>query len=495
MASNRDNLLNKQDDQLQKTTPSEEITHLPVISNSDFTKLDELGSGGGGKVYRGRYQDQLVAIKYFALNDSANRLFLNNIAISRLNSPYTVKALAYQAKPPVLVTEIMTRGELSNVLKNNYDQFPWIIRVQIAADVSHAIFDLHSLNYVHTDIKSANILIDDNFHAKLADFDCTNLENKLVPGYVAGTLPMLPPEIADEKASLTKASDIYSFGLVLLEISLGERVSSRFFKDLDSSTRPSLENFTKRRNQLNRLLKTAERTSPSTQFVELIRDCTQEEPGKRPSSVNIMKRLEELRDKKPDVDPNELLKKELDIKQRNLDHIKSHFDSYLKQLKATENKYNIDIFICDHKDQAPRGYGFVFKTQLGCGFSSDPDCLAFKQSEAMDMVRSLAQKHHITLSPERMSFNRNHVYSVVAFSEENTALSSSLDRFDRFMDAVKQCFDGHEVIIHPSTSELSNETGDEIYWEAIIEKLSYDDSKQQEELSSEINVPATLSRR
>uniref|UniRef100_A0ACD5ZEM9 Uncharacterized protein n=1 Tax=Avena sativa TaxID=4498 RepID=A0ACD5ZEM9_AVESA len=184
-----------------------------------------IGKGGFGEVYKGFLEDgSTVAVKRFVRNveeDFAKELKVH----SEINHKNVVRLVGYCAEENALmiVTEYISKGNLSHVL--HHDCIPIMLdtRLRIAVECSEALCYMHSQMYtqvIHGDIKPANILLDDNFHAKLSDFGISRLVNTeatLFTKHVIGSIGYMDPLFARYRR-LTSKSDVYSFGIVLLEL-------------------------------------------------------------------------------------------------------------------------------------------------------------------------------------------------------------------------------------------------------------------------------------
>uniref|UniRef100_A0A0D9W3Y1 Protein kinase domain-containing protein n=1 Tax=Leersia perrieri TaxID=77586 RepID=A0A0D9W3Y1_9ORYZ len=199
------------------------------LATNGFDKMSIIGEGGQGTVYKGYnlYQgNKPVAIKKCKGFDENSRTeFRQELRIlSRVNHENIVKLLgcSLQFEVPVLVYEFVPNKTLHYLIHIQND--PSIrsleIRLKVAAESAKAFAYLHSLDHpiLHGDVKSTNILLSDNFIAKISDFGCSKIsksdENDNV---VKGTIGYLDPEYL-LKFQLTDKSDVYSFGVVLLEL-------------------------------------------------------------------------------------------------------------------------------------------------------------------------------------------------------------------------------------------------------------------------------------
>ncbi|GAV79386.1 Pkinase domain-containing protein, partial [Cephalotus follicularis] len=223
---------------------NQQVPGMPVrFSYEDLCTATEgfkekLGGGGFGSVFKGVLQDGTrIAVKRLDNLGQGMREFVAEVeTIGSLHHFNLVRLMGFCAERShrLLVYEFMSNGSLDKWIFNK-DQRPrldWQTRKKIVLDIAKGLAYLHEdcrQKIMHLDIKPQNILLDENFHAKVSDFGLSTLINR-DESQVLTTMRGTPGYLAPEwrQLRITVKVDIYSFGIVVLEI-----VSAR--RNLDRS--------------------------------------------------------------------------------------------------------------------------------------------------------------------------------------------------------------------------------------------------------------------
>ncbi|KAJ0971542.1 hypothetical protein J5N97_019501 [Dioscorea zingiberensis] len=212
-------------------------------ATANFDETRKIGSGGYGCVYFGMLGKQEVAVKKMKSNKS-KEFFAELKILCKVHHINVVELIGYTSGDDhlYLVYEYVQNGSLSehlhDPLLHGHQALSWNARAQIALDAARGIEYIHDhtkARYVHRDIKTSNILLDNGLRAKIADFGLAKLvertgEDDCFATRLVGTPGYLPPESVCELQMTTK-TDVFAFGVVLAELITGYRALFRDSKE------------------------------------------------------------------------------------------------------------------------------------------------------------------------------------------------------------------------------------------------------------------------
>ncbi|XAR68830.1 Non-specific serine/threonine protein kinase [Bertholletia excelsa] len=272
----------------------------------DFHPSNKIGGGGYGIVYRGVLRDGThVAVKCLsAESKQGTNEFLTEIKmISNICHPNLVELIGccVEGGKRILLYEYLEKNSLASVLlgcKGKHITLDWPTRAAICLGTASGLAFLHEEAepcIVHRDIKASNILLDGNFCPKIGDFGLAKLfpDNVThVSTRVAGTMGYLAPEYA-MLGQLTKKADVYSFGVLVLEIVSGRSSSKTAFgEDL-----LVLVEWTWKMREEGRLLDIVDPKLTEypkdvvTRFIKVALFCTQAASHQRPGMKQVIEML------------------------------------------------------------------------------------------------------------------------------------------------------------------------------------------------------------
>ncbi|XP_057515310.1 cold-responsive protein kinase 1 [Amaranthus tricolor] len=276
-------------------------------ATDDFSPVNKIGEGGFGSVYKGKLKHgKVAAIKVLSSESQQGvREFLTEIkVISEVQHENLVKlyGCCVEGGRRILVYNYLENNSLAQTLLGSGNcgiEFSWKPRTRICIGIARGLAFLHEEvrpHIVHRDIKASNILLDKDLTPKIADFGLARLmppNATHVSTRVAGTLGYLAPEYA-VRGQLTRKADIYSFGVLLVEIVSGRcNTNNR----LPNGERYLLER-TWEHYQKNELVALIDDTlegkydvEEACKFLKVGLLCTQDAPKLRPSMSTVVKML------------------------------------------------------------------------------------------------------------------------------------------------------------------------------------------------------------
>ncbi|GJU48256.1 serine-threonine/tyrosine-protein kinase catalytic domain-containing protein [Tanacetum coccineum] len=294
--------------------------HLKI----SFEKIDAatekfktcIGSGGYGRVYKGVLsidgKDTTVAVKRLDEQFGQGlKEFLTEIQLlSGQQHPNLISLLGYcdEGREKIIVYEYAARGSLDRFIRHIRDEssitLTWLQRLKICADAARGLDHLHNhigghRTIIHRDIKSSNILIDENWVAKISDLGLSKLSVtgfgiSFIVSNGCGTPGYCEPEYYNSGV-VTKKSDVYSFGIVLFEVLCGRLclIESDNGFTLDEKSVKEYYNKGNFVKIIDPNLREHMRSYSMVKFSEIAYRCLHDDREQRPSMDIVAKELEE----------------------------------------------------------------------------------------------------------------------------------------------------------------------------------------------------------
>nr|XP_045085592.1 wall-associated receptor kinase 5 [Aegilops tauschii subsp. strangulata] len=279
-------------------------------ATNKFDESQILGHGGNGTVYKGIIKDITeVAIKRSALVDDRQKKEFGKemLILSQINHKNIVKLLGccLEVEVPMLVYEFIPKGTLFDLIhgKNSKPHLPFSSLLRIVNEAAEGLAFLHSYAnppILHGDVKTSNILLDENYMAKVSDFGASIIaptDKAQFVTMVQGTCGYLDPEYM-QTCCLTDKSDVYSFGVVLLEILTGEEPlkleGPEVCRSLSSSFLLAMKG-NNLDNMLDNQIKGHENMELIVGVADLARQCLEMCSDNRPSMKEVSEELSRLR--------------------------------------------------------------------------------------------------------------------------------------------------------------------------------------------------------
>ncbi|XP_028773092.1 probable serine/threonine-protein kinase PBL25 [Neltuma alba] len=281
-----------------------------AAATRNFRRECLIGEGGFGRVYKGKLDktNQIVAVKQLDRNGlQGNREFLVEVLmLSLLHHENLVNLIGYCADGDqrLLVYEYMPLGSVEDHLLDlepHERPLDWGVRMKIALGASKGLEYLHDKAnppVIYRDLKASNILLDKGFHAKLSDFGLAKLgptgDKSHVSSRIMGTYGYCAPEY-QRTGQLTVKSDVYSYGVVLLELITGKRVIDNTRptreQNLVSWARPIFKDPNRYLELADPLLQRNFPVRAFNQAVAVAAMCLNEEPSARPLISDVVTAL------------------------------------------------------------------------------------------------------------------------------------------------------------------------------------------------------------
>ncbi|THU44607.1 hypothetical protein C4D60_Mb02t09150 [Musa balbisiana] len=281
-----------------------------------------IGEGGFGCVYKGWIDEQslapskpgsgmVVAIKKLKPEGfQGHKEWLTEVNyLGQLHHPNLVKLIGYcsEGDNRLLVYELMLKGSLeSHLFRRSVEPLPWATRIKVAIGAARGLSFLNDeCQIIYRDLKASNILLDTDFNVKLSDFglakDGPTGDRTHVSTQVMGTYGYAAPEYI-ATGRLNAKADVYSFGVLLLELLTGRRALDKIRvaaeQNLVDWTRPCLGDKRKLHRIIDPRLEGRYPKNGAHEFASLALQCIRNDAKLRPNMSEVLASLEKLQDPK-----------------------------------------------------------------------------------------------------------------------------------------------------------------------------------------------------
>ncbi|XP_076912402.1 cysteine-rich receptor-like protein kinase 43 [Bidens hawaiensis] len=271
-----------------------------ISATKNFHPNNKLGEGGYGPVFKGKLKDgREIAVKKLSHSSKQGKKEFTNEAklLARVQHRNVVNLLGYCGNPEkLLVYEYVEHESLDKFLFKNKGVLDWKRRHDIIRGVARGLLYLHEDSHdriIHRDIKASNILLDEKWVPKIADFGMARLypeDQTHVNTRVAGTNGYMAPEYVMH-GTLSVKADVYSFGVVILELISGHKNStfnpSPEYQNLLDWAYKLYKNGKSLEIMDSKLAKSAD-TEQVSACIQIGLLCTQSDPKQRPTMRNVV---------------------------------------------------------------------------------------------------------------------------------------------------------------------------------------------------------------
>ncbi|KLL02570.1 MAG: hypothetical protein MRERC_1c192 [Mycoplasmataceae bacterium RC_NB112A] len=289
LSQQRNQLLNASQqvsDDISSNTGIDKIRMTLVDEKPIFEEKDEIGSGGFGKVYHGKWKFQDVAVKKLNLSPHIKKDVereISNLKNLR-NNKYIIQYYGTHSDNQefLIIMEYAENGTLTKFINDNKNkEQDWKLSNEFIKQIVLGLTFIHHENIIHRDLKSMNILLTNNYHqVKISDFGLSRTKNisSSQTKDIKGTLQWMAPELLRDK-NYSEQSDIYALGMVIWEIAAKCTMP---FKCIDYSI------------LAYHIISGKKETIPSDtprNIQNIIRQCWKDNPAERIALANILEKI------------------------------------------------------------------------------------------------------------------------------------------------------------------------------------------------------------
>ncbi|RGB27424.1 kinase-like domain-containing protein [Rhizophagus diaphanus] len=324
--------------------------HLKFYEYEEFNKIQHIGTGGFGNVYRANWKnsEKLYALKsFFSLNNITMKEIVRELKIQRqvdfhdnIIRYYGITKLESENHNNYgLVMEYADGGTLRSYLKENFNKLTWDDKYNMAYQLSYAVSCLHNERIVHRDLHSCNILVRNNT-IKLADFGLSqrigassNFQSKLF-----GVVPYVDPKSFSRRINnnnqsiqmylLNEKSDIYSIGVLFWEISSGQ--PPFYIEDEHYDVGLAVE--------ISQGFREIVVPDTPEEYVKIYTKCWDGEPDNRPTIYQVVDWLNAIITKSDVIVENHQMSNEQELNETSLNTNNSELQGDLSQLTQNFDK-------------------------------------------------------------------------------------------------------------------------------------------------------------